>query len=100
MNDMVNSIEQKETGPCGGFTLMYDCMCEYHDCHIGMKWLGYYLCSGLLPLMLHMVNSIEQKETGPYGGFTLMYDCMCEYHELPYRDEVAWVRTYVVGYYD
>ena len=28
---MVNSIEQKETGPCGGFTLMYDCMCEYHE---------------------------------------------------------------------
>ena len=47
-----------------------------------------------------MVNSIEQKETGPCGGFTLMYDCMCEYHELPYRDEVAWVGTYVVGYYE
>ena len=42
----------------------------------------------------------KQKETGPCGGFTLMYDCMCEYHELPYRDEVAWVCTYVVGYYE
>ena len=31
MHDMVNSIEHKETGPCGGFTLMYDCMCEFHE---------------------------------------------------------------------
>ena len=53
--------------------------------------------SDRLRMMHDMVNSIEQKETGPCGGFTLMYDCMCEYHELPYRDEVAWVGTYVVG---
>ena len=76
---------------------------------INMKHLLYYSRlikkidvqpSDRLRMMHDMVNSIEQKETGPCGGFTLMYDCMCEYHELPYRDEVAWVGTYVVGYYD
>ncbi|XP_053400982.1 F-actin-uncapping protein LRRC16A-like [Mercenaria mercenaria] len=30
MNDLIRTIEQKETGPCGGFTLMYSCMCEFH----------------------------------------------------------------------
>ena len=97
MTDMVNSIEQKETGPYGGFTLMYDCMCEYHELPYRdeVAWVGTYVVG-----YYDMVNSIEQKETGPCGGFTLMYDCMCEYHELPYRDEVAWVGTYVVGYYD
>lgn len=30
MNDMIKSAESKEQAPCGGFTMMYQCMCDYH----------------------------------------------------------------------
>ena len=30
MYDLMKGLEQKEMGPCGGFTLMYSCMCDYH----------------------------------------------------------------------
>ncbi|KAL4234559.1 barbed-end actin filament uncapping [Mactra antiquata] len=30
MYELMKNIEQKEVGPCGGFTLMYTCMCDYH----------------------------------------------------------------------
>ncbi|KAK6185440.1 hypothetical protein SNE40_007675 [Patella caerulea] len=31
MYDMMKDIESKELGPCGGFTMMYACMCDYHS---------------------------------------------------------------------
>ncbi|ESO83066.1 hypothetical protein LOTGIDRAFT_223005, partial [Lottia gigantea] len=31
MYDMIKDIESKELGPCGGFTMMYACMCDYHS---------------------------------------------------------------------
>lgn len=31
MFDMIKHIESKEHGPCGGFTMMYACMCDYHN---------------------------------------------------------------------
>ncbi|GFN95855.1 leucine-rich repeat-containing protein 16a, partial [Plakobranchus ocellatus] len=30
MNDLIQSIESKAVGPCGGYTKMYQCMCDYH----------------------------------------------------------------------
>ncbi|XP_041375967.1 F-actin-uncapping protein LRRC16A-like isoform X3 [Gigantopelta aegis] len=30
MYDMMRDIEVKEQGPCGGFTMMYACMCDYY----------------------------------------------------------------------
>ena len=30
MYDMIKTIGQKEMGPCGGFTHMYACMCDFH----------------------------------------------------------------------
>lgn len=32
--------------------------------------------------------------TGPCGGFSTQYAWMCDLHGLPYREEVAWVRSY------
>ncbi|KAK3597571.1 hypothetical protein CHS0354_018165 [Potamilus streckersoni] len=31
MNDMVRNVEKKEVGPCGNFSVMYTCMCDYHN---------------------------------------------------------------------
>ncbi|KAL3859724.1 hypothetical protein ACJMK2_009925 [Sinanodonta woodiana] len=31
MNDMVQNIEKKEMGPCGNFSVMYTCMCDYYN---------------------------------------------------------------------
>ncbi|KAI8790988.1 leucine-rich repeat-containing protein 16A, partial [Biomphalaria glabrata] len=30
MHDMMRTIEMKESGSCGGFTSMYQCMCDFH----------------------------------------------------------------------
>ncbi|XP_064611980.1 F-actin-uncapping protein LRRC16A-like isoform X2 [Liolophura sinensis] len=30
MYDMMKGIEKKDVGPCGGFSHMYACMCDYH----------------------------------------------------------------------
>ncbi|XP_078337738.1 F-actin-uncapping protein LRRC16A-like isoform X7 [Crassostrea virginica] len=31
MQDMMKEIERKEQGPCGGYSIMYACMCDYHN---------------------------------------------------------------------
>lgn len=31
MQDMMKEIEKKEHGPCGGYSIMYACMCDYHN---------------------------------------------------------------------
>ncbi|CAG5130852.1 unnamed protein product, partial [Candidula unifasciata] len=31
MTDMIKSAETKELAPCGGFTMMYQCMCDYYS---------------------------------------------------------------------
>ena len=31
MNDMMKEEEEKDVGPCGGFTTQYACMCDYHS---------------------------------------------------------------------
>ncbi|XP_035826873.1 F-actin-uncapping protein LRRC16A [Aplysia californica] len=31
MYDMIHNLESKDPGPCGGFTAMYNCMCDYHN---------------------------------------------------------------------
>ena len=33
MVDMMKTIETKEHGPCGNFTMMYGCMCDYFNLH-------------------------------------------------------------------
>ncbi|RUS81388.1 hypothetical protein EGW08_010826 [Elysia chlorotica] len=30
MNDLIKAMEGKTPGPCGGYTTMYQCMCDYH----------------------------------------------------------------------
>ncbi|KAK3754087.1 hypothetical protein RRG08_024163 [Elysia crispata] len=30
MNDLIKAMESKTPGPCGGYTTMYQCMCDYH----------------------------------------------------------------------
>ena len=30
MQDMIKDKEKKNPGPCGGFSNMYACMCDYH----------------------------------------------------------------------
>lgn len=30
MNRLIKGLEKKEIGPCGGFTTMYQCMCDFH----------------------------------------------------------------------
>lgn len=30
MYDIMKGIEKKDVGPCGGFSHMYACMCDYH----------------------------------------------------------------------
>ncbi|XP_059156102.1 F-actin-uncapping protein LRRC16A-like isoform X2 [Physella acuta] len=30
MNRLIKGLENKEIGPCGGFTTMYQCMCDFH----------------------------------------------------------------------
>ena len=31
MYDLMKGVEQKESGPCGGYSIMYACMCDYHN---------------------------------------------------------------------
>lgn len=31
MYDMMKDIEAREPGPCGGYSHMYSCMCNYHE---------------------------------------------------------------------
>lgn len=31
MHEMIRDIENREVGPCGGFTTMYACMCDYYS---------------------------------------------------------------------
>ena len=46
-----------------------------------------------LRTMNDMIRGTESRDMGPCGGFTTQYACMCDYHNLPYREEVAWVRS-------
>ena len=46
-----------------------------------------------LRTMNDMIRGVESRDVGPCGGFTTQYACMCDYHGLPYREEVAWVRS-------
>jgi len=83
MYDLMKGLEQKEMGPCGGFTLIKKIEVQPTD---------------RLKVMYDLMKGLEQKEMGPCGGFTLMYSCMCDYHGLTYRDEVAWVSSPRNGY--
>ncbi|KAK3085253.1 hypothetical protein FSP39_000718 [Pinctada imbricata] len=31
MYDLIRDVDHKETGPCGGFSMMYACMCDYYN---------------------------------------------------------------------
>jgi hypothetical protein len=42
MVDMMKTIETKEHGPCGNFTMMYGCMCDYFSLQYmeEVPWVG------------------------------------------------------------
>lgn len=42
------------------------------------------------------IRGSEVRGLGPCGGFSTQYACMCDYHTLPYREEVAWVRSPII----
>lgn len=57
--------------------------------------LGERTLSGSLLNPYHHVGSGGGASgTGPCGGFSTQYAWMCDLHGLPYREEVAWVRSY------
>ena len=52
-----------------------------------------------LRTMNDMIRGVESRDVGPCGGFTTQYACMCDYHGLPYREEVAWVRSLCIDFF-
>lgn len=76
MQDMMKEIEKKEHGPCGGYSIMYACMCDYHNTPYReeVAWVG--------GRALNRVNA-ETSQNSLY--------CTCEDIE-GYREGEGWDR--------
>ena len=72
MYDMMRDIEGREQGPCGGFTVMYACMCDYYNLTFRdeVAWVSDYICCICVCVC---VCVCVLKELGPCGKFTMMY---------------------------
>lgn len=59
--------------------------------------LGEKSLSGLLPSPYHHLGSGSGTGgSGPCGGFSTQYAWMCDLHGSPYREEVAWVKLFLL----
>ncbi|XP_060062725.1 F-actin-uncapping protein LRRC16A-like, partial [Ylistrum balloti] len=71
MTDMTKNIS-KETGPCGGFTMMYACMCDYHSLpfRAEVEWDidTIYLSQDSRELCLRDFDHLEPKDLVPIIG--------------------------------
>ncbi|XP_021349126.1 F-actin-uncapping protein LRRC16A-like isoform X9 [Mizuhopecten yessoensis] len=71
MTDMTKNIS-KETGPCGGFTMMYACMCDYHSLpfRAEVEWDidTIYLSQDSRELRLRDFDHLEARDLVPIIG--------------------------------
>ena len=65
MKDMMKAIETKGAGPCGGFTMMYACMCDLHSLafRAEVEWVRY--------CMSHSYSVLPGYIQELRGGYTL-----------------------------
>ncbi|XP_069112487.1 F-actin-uncapping protein LRRC16A-like isoform X11 [Argopecten irradians] len=71
MTDMTKNIS-KETGPCGGYTMMYACMCDYHSLpfRAEVEWDidTIYLSQDSRELCLRDFDHLEPRDLVPIIG--------------------------------
>ncbi|XP_025116017.1 F-actin-uncapping protein LRRC16A-like isoform X5 [Pomacea canaliculata] len=72
MHEMIRDIENREVGPCGGFTTMYACMCDYYSLpyreEVAWDVDTIYLSQDSRELCLRDFDHLKEKDLIPIIG--------------------------------
>ncbi|GFS23360.1 leucine-rich repeat-containing protein 16A [Elysia marginata] len=106
MHDLIRTLDSKTPGPCGGYTTMYQCMCDYHGMPLReeVEWdvdtiylsldsrefrlqdFDHLLARDLVPIIGALEHNAWFKALDASNVKLLLYNCLAQPNAITYLD--------------